>query len=137
MRIVLIELGEEFLQVLTCELPIERLRRRFPVVLKIQQALSENIQVREIIRGKDFSLDDRNVNLDLIKPTRVRGGMNELHDRTARISLAQTVHRSLPAMHRAVVHNPEDATGIVGVTQGTLRPSAIEVPFLVLDLALP
>ena len=32
----LVELSEKFLQVLACELPIERLRLGFPVVLKIE-----------------------------------------------------------------------------------------------------
>jgi hypothetical protein len=39
--------------------------------------------------------------------------MNELHYRTPRILLTYTLHGPLPAMHRTVVHNPEDATGIV------------------------
>jgi hypothetical protein len=36
-----------------------------------------------------------------------------MHNRTSRISLTQALYGSFPAVHRAVVHNPEDATGIV------------------------
>ena len=108
-----VELAEEFLEILAFELPIERLRRGFPVVLKIEQSLGEDVQVREVIWSENLSLHDREINLDLIEPTGVSGSMNELHDGTSRISLTQSLDSSLPAMYGTVVYNPEDATGIV------------------------
>jgi len=46
-----VELAEKFVEILACELPIEWLRRGFPVVLKIEQSLGEDVQVREVIRS--------------------------------------------------------------------------------------
>ena len=54
MAFTLVELAEKFLPVLACELPIERLRRRFVVVLKIQQVLGEDFQVRESFGVRTF-----------------------------------------------------------------------------------
>jgi hypothetical protein len=39
--------------------------------------------------------------------------INELHNWTPRILLTEAFHCPLAAMHRTVVHNPEDAPGIV------------------------
>src|SRR5215469_12143384 len=108
--LALIELAEKFLQVLACELPIKGSGRRFPVVLKVQQPLGEDVQIREIIRGENLSLHDRKVNFDLIEPTGVSGCMDKLYGWTARILLAQAFHSTLPAMHRTVVHDPEDSS---------------------------
>jgi hypothetical protein len=97
---------------------MERLRRGFPVVLKIEQSLGEDVQVREVIRSENLSLHDREIYLDLIEPTGVSGSTNELHDGTSRISLPQSLNSPLPAMCRIVVYNPEDATGIVRFLSG-------------------
>jgi hypothetical protein len=43
------EFSEKFFQILACELPIEGSGGRFPVVLKLQQALGEEIQAREFV----------------------------------------------------------------------------------------
>jgi hypothetical protein len=53
---------------------------RFPVVLKLQQALGEEIQAREFVQDEDLSLHDRKVNLDLIEPTGMSGSMDEVYD---------------------------------------------------------
>jgi hypothetical protein len=86
---------------------------RFPVVLKLQQALGEEIQAREFVQGEDLSLHDRKVNLDLIEPTGMSGSMDELYDRTPGLSLAQAFQSPLPAMRGTVVHDPENTTSIV------------------------
>src|SRR5712671_4477934 len=60
-------------EVLASEFPFEGPRRRFPVVLKIEQSLSHGFEVREVIRGENLALHDGEVDLDLIQPT----GMDE------------------------------------------------------------
>jgi len=52
------ELLQKFSEVLTRELPLERLARCLPVILKIEQALSNGIEVREIVWGEDLALDN-------------------------------------------------------------------------------
>ena len=59
------QLGKEFSEILAGELPFERASRRLPVVLKIEEALGNGIEVGEVIGRQDLSLDDREVDLNL------------------------------------------------------------------------
>jgi len=78
------ELDEEFVEVLAGELPFEGLSRGCPVVLKLQEALSDSVEVGKIIRGQDLPLDDREVDFDLVEPT----GMNRrMHQRQAGVAI--------------------------------------------------
>ena len=61
-----IEFVEKFFEVLARELPFEWLRRRLPVVLKIEQSLRESIQILKIVGRENLSLDDREVDLNLV-----------------------------------------------------------------------
>lgn len=71
------QLGEEGRKIGFGELPFKRFRRRFPVVLEVEQAFRELVEAGEVVRGEDLSLDDREVDLDLIEPTGMNWTMNE------------------------------------------------------------
>ena len=53
------ELDEEFVEVLAGELPFEGFSGGRPVVLKVQEALSESVEVGKIMGRQDLPLDDR------------------------------------------------------------------------------
>jgi hypothetical protein len=104
------ELDEEFVEVLAGELPFEGLSGIRPVVLKVQQALSNSVEIGKIVGCQDLPLDDREVDFKLVEPT----GMNRrMHECEAWVEIPQTLSGSRSAMRRAVVHDPEDATGVV------------------------
>jgi len=60
------EFVKEVLQIVPRELPFEGLGDRFVVRLEGQQPLFQGSQVREVIGCQHLSLDDREVDLDLI-----------------------------------------------------------------------
>jgi len=104
------ELDEELGEILTGELPLEGPRRSLPVILKIQEAFGDGIEMRKIVGREDLALDDGEVDFDLVEPTGMDGGM---HERQAGVEMAKTLNGSGATMRRAVVHDPEDATGVV------------------------
>jgi hypothetical protein len=55
----MLQFGEQFPEILTRELPLEGLRRCFPVVLKIEETFRNGIQIGEIVRGENLALHDR------------------------------------------------------------------------------
>ena len=57
---------EKFFEVLARKLPFERLRRRLPIVLKIEQALRESLQILKIVGCENLSLHDGEIDLDLV-----------------------------------------------------------------------
>ncbi len=78
------ELNEEFVEVLAGELPFEGLSRSRPVVLKVQEALGDSVEVGKIIGRQDLPLDDREVDFDLVEPA----GMNRsMHQRQAGVEI--------------------------------------------------
>ncbi len=46
-----VELDEECGKVLTGELPLEGTRRGFPIILKIQEAPGDGVEIRKIVGG--------------------------------------------------------------------------------------
>jgi hypothetical protein len=104
------ELDEEFGEVLTGELPFEGTSGGLPVVLKVQEALGDGVEIGKIIGCEDLPLDDGEVDFDLVEPTGMDRGM---HERQAGVEMAETLNGSGATMRRAVVHDPEDATGVV------------------------
>ena len=106
--------GAAFLQeageVLAGEAPLEGRCDSLPVVLKVEKALGECVEGGEIIGGEDFSLDDREVDFDLVEPA----GMNGTVDQDqARILLLEALNGGETAMRRAVVDDPEHAARVV------------------------
>ena len=89
------ESREESPKVLTRELPLEGTGSRLPVVLKIEEVLSQSVEIGKVIGRKHFALNNREVNLDLIEPTGVNGSM---HESEATIAIAQTLCGSNPTV---------------------------------------
>ena len=80
----------------------------FVVGLESQQPLFELGQRTEVVGGENFSLNDRQVDLDLVEPT----GMDRGVDQNGVGPLgAEPVGGLLPAMSRTIVHDPEDPAG--------------------------
>ena len=65
------ESREESPKVLTRELPLEGTGSRLPVILKIEEALSQSVEIGKVIGREHLALNNREVDLDLIKPTSV------------------------------------------------------------------
>ena len=101
--------------------------------LKREKALFEIGQRRKVIRGEDFSLNDREIDLHLIEPTGVVRCVDE--DGIGPLG-AEAVGGSLAPMSRAVVHDPEDATcGFVGLLAHDFTDEAIHGRDAILEFA--
>ena len=68
------EFSEEFGKVVTGEFPFEGPRCGLPVILKIQEAFGDGIEMRKIVGREDLALDDGEVDFDLVEPTGMDGG---------------------------------------------------------------
>src|SRR4249919_3274899 len=66
-----VELGQERVQVAAGESPLERRSRLLVMALESQEALFEFDQRGEVIWCEDFSLNDGEIDLNLIEPTGV------------------------------------------------------------------
>ena len=94
---------------------------------------SSSAQGREIIRRENLSLNDREVDLNLIEPTGVGRRMDE--DGVGPLG-AKAVGGFLTPMSGAVVHDPEDATRrLVGLLGHNLADEAIHRRDAILELA--
>ena len=101
--------------------------------LKREKALFEIDQGRKVIRGKDLSLDDREIDLHLIEPT---GVVRRVDEDGIRPLGAEAVGGSLAPMSGAVVHDPKDATcGLVGLLAHDFGDEAIHRRDPILHLA--
>ena len=75
---MMLEFGKQFSEIIPRELPLEGLRRCFPVVLKIEETFGDGIQIGEVVRSENLALHDREVDLHLVEPTGMNGGVNQL-----------------------------------------------------------
>ena len=66
-----VELGQERVQVAAGESPLERRSRLLVMALESQEALFEFDQRGEVVWCEDFSLNDGEIDLNLIEPTGV------------------------------------------------------------------
>ena len=103
------ELNKEFGEVLTGELPFEGPRSGLPVILKIQKTFGDGIEIGKVIGCQNLPLDNREVDFDLVEPTGMDGGM---HERQAGVKITKAFGGSVATMRRAVIHDPEDTTGV-------------------------
>jgi hypothetical protein len=92
----------------TRECPLKGRRSSLVVGLECQQALFQFDQGGEIVGRENLSLNNGEVDLDLVEPTRVNWGVDE---QGVRPFGPQSINGFLTAMGRAVVHDPKDATG--------------------------
>ncbi len=101
--------------------------------LESEQALFEFGQRGEIVGRQDFSLNDREIDLDLVEPTGVDGSVDE--DRVGPFG-AEAFDRFLAPMSGTVVHDPEDAaSGFVGLLGHDFSDEAFHRSNPVLDFA--
>jgi hypothetical protein len=72
-----VEFGEKDVQVTAGEGPFERLGRLLVARLEIHQLVLELGEGREVVAGKQFTLDDGEVDFDLVEPTGVNRRMDQ------------------------------------------------------------
>ena len=128
------DLSQKGVKIATSEGPFERGSRPLIVVLKSEQALFEFGQRREVVGCEDLSLNNREIDFDLIKPTGVDWGVDE--DRVGPLG-AVAIDSFLATMSGAVVHDPEDAaSGLVGLLAHDFTDETLYRSHPVLDLAV-
>src|SRR5208282_3487340 len=102
----LLELGEEDVKIAACEGPLERFGGSLVAGLEGHHVTLQLGQVLEVVWGEQLTLNDREVDLDLVEPT----GMNRRMDQNdVGPSCAQAVGGASATMARAVVGNQEHA----------------------------
>ena len=106
----MLELGEQVGEICFGVLPFEGLSGGFPVVLKADEPLCELAKPGEVVRRENLSLDDGEVDLDLIQPTGMNGSVNENQPGEL---LLEAGDGSVAAVGAAVIDDPEDAPGVV------------------------
>ena len=72
-----VEASEEFVQVGAGEGPLKWTGGLLVVVLEGQQALLESGEGGEVIGGEDLTLDDGEIDLDLVEPAGMNRGMDQ------------------------------------------------------------
>ena len=95
-------------EVLPGESPLERGGEPFVALLEGQECILKLSERTEFIWRQHLALNDREVDLNLIEPTRVDG---RVHRNDRRPSSLQTLHTFLSAVRGAIVDNPEHAVG--------------------------
>ena len=95
-------------QVLSGEFPLEGLGDLFIVFLKAENPFRESNKGREVIRREYFSLEDGEIDFDLVQPTGVDGEMN---NNNLRPSALKSIDRGQASVRRSVVKNPENPSG--------------------------
>src|SRR5688572_9169336 len=119
-----IDAFEEPGEVVAGEGPIEGPRRLLVAVLEAKQLLLEIGEGREVVRREKLALDDREVDLDLVKPAGMHRGMHQ--DEVWPLGL-ETTDRPLAAMGRAIVDDPEHPAGrAVGLMAHDLIDQTVE-----------
>ena len=121
------------MQVAACESPLEGRGCPLIVELETKEALLEFGQRREIVGREDLSLNDREIDLDLVEPTGVNRSVDE--DRVGPFG-AEAFDRLLAPMSGTIVHDPEDAaSGLVGLLGHDFGDEAFHRSNPVLDFA--
>ena len=77
------------------------------MALELPEGMGDFFQGFEIIGREHLSLDDREVDFDLIEPTAVNWSMDQLQ---AGIPLLQSLHTGDSSMGGTIINNPEHAT---------------------------
>ena len=113
--------------------PLEGRSRPLIVALESEETLFELGQRREVVGGKDFSLNDREIDFDLVQPTGVDGSVDE--DSIGPF-VPQTLGSFVAPMCGTVVHDPEDTTsGLVRFLGHDVTDETIDRSNSVFDFA--
>ena len=127
------DLGQKRVEIAAGEGPLEGRCRPLIVDLEGEEALFEFGQRGEVVGREDLSLNDREIDLDLVEPTGVDGSVDE--DRVGPFG-AEAVDGLLASMSGAVVHDPEDAaSGFVGLLAHDFADEALHGSNPVFDFA--
>ena len=103
------------------------------MALESKKTLFEIGQRREIVRREDFSLDNREIDFDLIEPTGVDRGVDEDYIGPF---IAQTLGGFLASMSGTVVHDPKDtASRFVGLLAHDFANQSVHRSDAALDFA--
>jgi hypothetical protein len=105
-----IKFAKERVKVLPGEFPFERLGKGFIVFLESEQSFSDGVERGKVVGREDLSLDDGEVDFNLVEPTGVDGTMDE--SQVVELVL-QSGNATLTSVGRAIIHNPEDAVRAV------------------------
>ena len=102
------EAREQPVEITAGELPSERFGGPLVMPLEGQEVLGQGIEVGEVVGSKEFALNHREVDLDLVEPRGVSGQMDEFQ---VGPSALEAFHRACAPVRGAAVHDPEDALG--------------------------
>jgi len=95
----------------------------FIAFLKIDEAKFKVGERGKVIEREHLSLDDREIDLNLIDPTGMNRGM---HQKSVGLAGSDAIDCLLTTMSRAVIHDPKDAlSGFVGFAAHDLSDEAI------------
>lgn len=129
------EFGDEHVKIATREGPFERLRGSLIAVLESHQAPPERTEVREIARCDQLTLDDGEVDLDLVQPAGVDRRMNQ---NDIRPFGSEAIRRLRPTVGGAIVGDKEHtARGTIRLPAHDLRDKALEWRDACLAFATP
>ncbi len=103
-----VEPGQQIVQAGGGELPLERLHCGVVAVFECSESVPDLGQVGEVVGRDDLALDDGEVDLHLVQPGGVDGGVDKYRVRERR---GESVCGLLPAVGGAVVHDPEHPLG--------------------------
>src|SRR5713101_354626 len=119
-----VHLFDEIVEVGAAEFPLEGLGDGLVVLLEPKQTVLDISERGEIVWGQSLALNDGEVDLDLVEPTRVNRAVDEHEIWESRLKASDG---SLAAVRGAVVHDPEDVASIaVGRDGHDLRDEAVE-----------
>lgn len=104
-----IEAGEQLGEIGSGEAPLERFGDALVVVLEPEQALLDLLKGAKVIGCERFTLDDREIDFDLIEPAGMNGAV---YGHEIGIGCLETAHAGRTAVRRTVIQNPEDTAGI-------------------------
>src|SRR5712692_4232704 len=119
-----VHLFDEVVEVSAAEFPLEGLGDGLVVLLELEQTALDVVEGREVVWSESLSLDDGEVDLDLVEPARVDRAVNEHEIWESRLKAPDG---SLTTVRGAVVDDPKDVARIaVGRGGHDLRDEAIE-----------
>ena len=98
------DFGEQLVEVVARELPLERSCGGFVVCLEGREPLLQLSEGAQVVRSQHFTLHDREVDLDLVEPACMHGRVNRDDGRPAPLEAFDT---RVSTMRRTVVHDPE------------------------------
>jgi hypothetical protein len=107
--------GEQASEIPTGEAPFDGASEGFIAVLEGEQPVFDFGQAAKVARRQDLALDDREVDLDLIEPTRVDRSMDHGY---CWMGSLEPLNGGCASVGRPIVHDPKD-TSCFSVRRGS------------------